>query len=564
MGLLGKQTVLAKCPACQATTKVNAHPDKPSIRCPRCKATVPLTFARKYTPGKTEPEDDKHQPPQQDKSSDYGSELPLSPPDREPKTRTGKRKQRYASDGMNQVNYPDHSRSFVRYSVVATAAIIVLAIAGIGYLIWKDFVNTRNQAYVNNIKESIELHQVAVSQLKKALDPLEGVEAQKAFREAKGKIDFLAVQRRRLRTPSDEDDESFKTLMSDFAKAEKDLAQTQEDIKKLSTQLVKPQTDPTEKPVPNFGGSITSGPPASAPKKADLPRKTIDENSVIISIPGLSREQWNDEFSKRFAMLADNGQGQVTVKWSGDLLTLEVRPVIDPARYATKINFGRLLYYSRNDRNLTIEFNPERVNNYAAQGDLITPLLLDLKQRDKIPKLHTALTSLANHKVDPARQAEVATVLETVAGDLKLDPTMRDMAIKLIPAWSGKESANLLIRLMDDKAGSVRLTAIDALVETKSPLAAAALVKKWDKAESSRITDGLIALGSDVEPVVLPYLNNTTNVNLRIEVCKVLQQIGTTESLKPLLDLMNVKDQSPALINAAKDAMKHILERKTK
>ena len=27
MGLLGKQTVLAKCPACQATTKVNAHPE---------------------------------------------------------------------------------------------------------------------------------------------------------------------------------------------------------------------------------------------------------------------------------------------------------------------------------------------------------------------------------------------------------------------------------------------------------------------------------------------------------------------------------------------------------
>jgi hypothetical protein len=138
------------------------------------------------------------------------------------------------------------------------------------------------------------------------------------------------------------------------------------------------------------------------------------------------------------------------------------------------------------------------------------------------------------------------------------------MAIKLIPAWSGKESANLLISLMDDKAGSVRLTAIDALVETRSPLAAAALVKKWDKAESSRISDGLIALGSDVEPVVLPYLNNTTNVNLRVEACRVLQQVGTTESLKPLLDLMNVKDQSPALINAAKDAMKQILDRKSK
>ncbi|MFT3881819.1 MAG: hypothetical protein QM703_19440 [Gemmatales bacterium] len=446
------------------------------------------------------------------------------------------------------------------------AGIIVLAIAGIGFLIWRDLVNSRYQNYVSNIKDSIELHQTAITQLKKALDPLEGTEAQKAYREAKGRIDFLAVQRKRMTVPQDDNDETLKSLLSDHAKAEKDLIQTQEDIKRLSTQIpAKPQTEQPAVVSPRLGSTVTTGPPKStAPPISNEPRKITDENAVLISIPGLSKEQWNDEFSKRFAMLADNGQGQVTVKWFGDLLTLEVRPVLDPARYATKINFGRLLYYSRNDRNLTIEFNPERVNNYKAQGDLITPLLLDLKQRDKAPKLLTALTQMGNLKVDPARQAEVATVLETVASDIKLDPTLRDMAIKLIPAWSGKESAELLIKLMDDKAGSVRLTAIDALVETRSPLAAAALVKKWDKAESSRISDGLIALGSDVESVVLPYLNNTNNVNLRVEACRVLQHIGTTESLKPLLDLMKVKDQSPPVVNAAKEAMKQILDRKTK
>lgn len=465
---------------------------------------------------------------------------------------------------MNPVSYPDHTRSFVRYSLLLTVVAIVIAVVVVGYLIWSDSVNNKYQAYVSNVKESIELHQAAMTQLKKALDPLEGTEAQKVYREVKGKIDFLAVQRKRLAAPLDENDESLKTLRDDLIKAEKDLVQTQEDIKKLSTQPAKSQGTLPGTPPPNFSSSITTGPPATPPKIADLPRKSADENAVIISIPGLSKEQWNDEFTKRFAMLADNGQGQVTVKWSGDLLTLEVRPVLDPARFATKINFGRLLYYSRNDRILTIEFNPERVNNYSAQGDLVTPLLLDLKQREKIPRLHSALTKLANLKVDPVRQAEVATVLETVASDGKLDPTMRDMAIKLIPAWSGKESANLLIKLMDDKASNIRLTAIDALVETRSPLAADALVKRWDKSETSRVTDGLIALGSDVELVVLPFLNNSNNLSLRIEVCRVLQHIGTGESLKPLLDLMNMKDQSPALINAAKEAMKQILDRKTK
>ncbi|MFT3881818.1 MAG: hypothetical protein QM703_19435 [Gemmatales bacterium] len=82
MGFLGKQTVLAKCPACEATTKVNVHPDKPSIRCPRCKASVPLTFARKYTPDKPEPEPEKRNLHQEAAFSDYGSEIPASPTER--------------------------------------------------------------------------------------------------------------------------------------------------------------------------------------------------------------------------------------------------------------------------------------------------------------------------------------------------------------------------------------------------------------------------------------------------------------------------------------------------
>jgi HEAT repeat protein len=187
--------------------------------------------------------------------------------------------------------------------------------------------------------------------------------------------------------------------------------------------------------------------------------------------------------------------------------------------------------------------------------------LIDLKQRDKTPKIFSALSQLGNMKVDPTRQAEVAAVLETVAVDSKLDTTMRESAIKLIPTWSGKESAELLIRLLEDKSSSVRISAIDALVESKSPLAAPALIKKWDKFDADRITRALIILGQDIEPIVLPYLNNTTNMNIRVEACRVLQQVGTTESLKPLLDLINAKDQSPTLATAAKEAMKQILDR---
>lgn len=563
MGLLGRRTVIAKCPACQATTKVSVPPNKPTIRCPRCQAAVPLAFARNYTEAKpvAEPE---HSSLKHDVTAfDYASEVPIERQSQKALTKK-QRQKRYSSETNTDISYPDHSRNLIRYATIATVLICVFSILGVGYLFWRETVNSRNQEYLSSMKESVEQHQTALKNLKKVLDPLEGLDAQKNFREAKGKIDFLANRRKHLAVP-DERTEGFKELQADLTKAEKELATTEEEIKRLSTQTnATPEKKKSESVAANLGWSMTKGPPPSPSQVNSNLKKAADDNSVIINLPGITKEEWNDDFSRRFSLLADNGEGKVTVYWAGDLLTLEVRPVIDPARYATKINFGRLLYYSRNDRIISLEFNPSKVNNYKAQGDIITPILLDLKQHDKPPKLHAALSKLNGMKVDTGRQAEVAAVLETIAINGALDAAIRSMAIKLIPNWSGKESAELLIRLMDDKASSVRITATDALVETRAPSAASALVKKWDKLDAGQISAALISLGTDAETSVLPFLNNTESITLRIEACRVLQQIGTTESLKPLLDLMNTKNQSPLIVEAARNAMKQILERTSK
>lgn len=562
MGLLGRQTVIAKCPACQATTKVSAHPDKPSIRCPRCKSSVPLAFARKME-DKAPAEPERRPLKQESTSLDYGSEIPGSSNGHTSSSNSKRRVKRYASNASSDFNYPDHSVNFVRYSIIAVVAISLLAVLGIGFLFWRESINARNQEYISNIKDSIEYHQRALASIKKVLDPLEATESQKSFREAKAKIEFLAARRRHLTVPTDDSVEGLVELVAELNKAEKELSKSEEEIKKLTTQQVSSKQESDESVASRLGSSTMNGPPKS-PTQVNSSRKTADATSVIINIPGLSKTEWSEEFARNFSLIADNGDGKVSVAWLGDLLQIEVRPVVDPARYATKISFARLIYYSRNDRTLTIEFKPDRVNNYTAQGDRITPLLIDLKQREKLPKVLSALSQLGNLKVDPARQAEVSAILETIASDGKLDSAIRDMGIKLLPQWSGKESAELLIRLLEDKSALIRLSAIDALVETHSPLAAQALVKKWDKAEPERISRALIALGSDVEPMVLPFLNNNSSDVLRIEACRVLQEIGTGESLKPLLDLMNAKNQSPQLIEAAKNAMKQILDRKTK
>lgn len=565
MSILGKQTLIVKCPACQATTKVNVQAGKLAIRCPRCQGEVLLAFAKKYSKDQP-PEEQKNPPKQESAILGYHTDIPAEAPPKEISKSRRQRNSRH-SGVATEFSYPDHSQGFVKYAYLAAIVLAVAAIASAAYLYWNTIVSTRSQEYINNVKETVDLHAVALSNIRKALDPLESNDAQKNYREAKGKIDFLAAQRRRLTKVDPTGNAELQQLLDNLTKAEKELLVAEEDVKRLTSQVgiqpVKPEPESVSK---RLGSSTTVGPTAASRTEPPKPQTTqaIDDKAVTISIPGISKSQWSDDFAKRFAILADNGDGTVKVNWSGDLLSVEVRPVVDPARYATKINFARLLYYSRNDRIITIEFKPERVNNYSAQGDSITPILIDLKQREKLAKLMPALGQLSNQKVDPSRQAEVAAVLETIASDLKLEATLRDQAIKLLPNWSGRESADLLIRLLDDKDGVVRLAAIDALVETRSPSAATALVKKWDKLDAERISKALITLGSDIEPVVLPYLNNNDSVLVRSEVCRVLKDIGTTESLKPLLDIMNVKDQSPVIVNAAKDAMKSILDRKSK
>ena len=434
MGILGRQTVLAKCPACQATTKVNAHPDKPSIRCPRCKATIPLTFARKYTGDTTEVDPGNLAAQEADASTQYESENPVSNGQHDSTHSSKKRQRRNAYGTSNVVSYPDHAAGFVRYAIIFAVVAVVLAALGVAYLVWKDSVDSKYQEYVSNVRDSLKEYDDALAYLPKMHDPLEGKEARSKFLDAKGKIEFLATNRKHMAVPNSAGDESLKQLLEDHAKAEKKLAEAEDEEKKLAAQIKsKPDSKTPEGASPDLSSSVTKTPPPIPSNSiGNELRKPVAENAVGIIIPGTSKEQWNDEFAKRFAKLADNGQGQVTVKWSGDLLTLEVRPVLDPARYATKINFGKLISYSRSDRTVTIEFMPDRVNNYKAQGDVITPLLIILKKQEKSQNLHSALTDLSNIKVDPARQAEVATVLETVAVESQLDVTVRILAIKLI------------------------------------------------------------------------------------------------------------------------------------
>lgn len=567
MGLAGRRTLIAKCPSCQATTKVEVHPAKTTIRCPRCKVSVPLAFAREYSPKANEEpaEPFKERLKTETVSFDYQSESPIEPPPRANHSNRKKKTTSTSGSSYQQVSYPDHSAGIVKYATLGGAILVIALITGIAYLLWSSMKHEKGQEYISNLTESIGLNKQAIEQIRKALDPLESAEATTKYKDFKGRIAHLSARRRHLTVPEPGSHEGQAALETELATVEKDLATAEEDVKRMinsaSAQPLK-KVDTTVSD--QLGASTTFGPPLRAEKSPPPePKRQADNTSVIVYMPGVTKEQWSPELQKRFSMLADNGEGQVTTYWAGDLLSVEVRPVLDPARYATKINFARLMYYSRNERIITIEFKPEQANLAKLRdGDSITSLLLDMKQREKTPVIQTALDKLGKMKIDPSRQAEVAAVLETVASDSKLDSTLRESAIKLIASWAGRESTSLLVRLLDDKSASVKLNALDALVEVRAVSAAPNIAQLWERMDVDRVTRSLIALGNEVEPVVLPYLNNNNSVVIRSEACKVLQEVGTITSLKPLLDLINAKDMSPVIVDSAKEAMKKILDRK--
>lgn len=537
---------IAKCPACGAKTKVSPDPDRVSIRCPRCKADVPLVHAVPYASGAKAVGDAVAAEP------GAPSETKRLIPTPEPRSS----RRRGAATGATEFSYPDFARRFTRLALVVAGGVVLVVLLLVVYQAWSNSTNDRYQAYLKNLRESIAAYEKCRDFVKQGFDPNDTKKRQE-YQETKGQIEFLLSQRKRLEAPPAH-------LTRELREEEQSVRQQWIDAEHHAQAAVLPSSStdgPKSLPSGLIGRSILGGPPPAPSERAAVPTKA-EGDTVVVSLPGVTKAQVTGDLLHLLADLSDHPPGQATAIWAGDLLTVHVKPVADPARFATKIRFGRVIFYSGNDRALTVQLSEEQ----SAQlndptRDPLTGILANLKQREDAKKIHEALTSLRGRK-SLDRQAEVSAALEAVAGQNELDQNLRAEAVKLLPGWSGRDCVSLLQRLLDDTSALVTWAALDALVELKSVTSAAVMAQHWGKAEPARVTRALIALGPEVEPVVLPYLNNTKNPLIKIEACKVLQEIGTGQSLKPLLDVVNEKDQSKPVLTAAKEAMKSILERK--
>jgi hypothetical protein len=545
---MNRSAVIAKCPACGAKTKVTVDADRVSIRCPRCKADVPLVHAAAYvTPASNNPSVDNSA------TKLNGETTAPSPP---PTVSSSKKRQTKA--GPAEFQYPDHSSRFIRAVMLAAGLLTMLALVVMVYLAWTGHTAGRYQEYLNNLRETIAACEKCREMVQRGFDPTD-VDKQREYEATKGRIEYLLTLRKRLVAPPENE--------STALQEEDRLARQQLDAAERVAGLKRPAiTTPPGSPAVDssaLGQSILQGPrPAPSERAQTLAPPKAEPDSVLVSLPGVTKVQVTTELLRLFSDLADSQPALTTPTWAGDLVTIQIKPVRNPAQYATKIRFGRVIYYSSTDRALTVQLGEEqRAQPHDPARDPLAVVIGKLNQRSEPKKILEALESLRGKKpLD--RQAEIAASLEAVATHAELDQITREAAVKLLPTWAGRDCIPILEKLLDDRSSVIAWAALDALSEIKAVASADVMARKWTKLEPSRVTRALIALGPDIEKVVLPYLHNTTHNLIKVEVCRVLQEVGTAQSLKPLLDVINDKEQTQLVVDAAKEAMKHILDRK--
>jgi HEAT repeat protein len=132
---------------------------------------------------------------------------------------------------------------------------------------------------------------------------------------------------------------------------------------------------------------------------------------------------------------------------------------------------------------------------------------------------------------------EVAQALEALT--ISDNASARHLATKALVNWATPESADALLKLLDDKSPIVRGPAMAALGKLKHkeaiPLIAARLGSLQDRVQARGV---LLAIGSDAEGEVRKQLESA-EWQTRYEACKILKTIGTKESAPALEKLLN-------------------------
>jgi hypothetical protein len=185
----------------------------------------------------------------------------------------------------------------------------------------------------------------------------------------------------------------------------------------------------------------------------------------------------------------------------------------------------------------------------------LTKALAGLKSGDRAER-REALDRLANAK--PAeRRAEVARAIEALlTGN---DHFTGRSAAKALGVWGDKESVPVLLKLLDDDDVFVCRDVLAALGQLKDERAIEPIARRLkDFKYLHPAGEALRAMGGKAEKAVIPYLKDP-EVFVRLEACRILEEIGTKDSEAALKE---AADKDDFVEGPAKAALQAIAARR--
>jgi hypothetical protein len=158
--------------------------------------------------------------------------------------------------------------------------------------------------------------------------------------------------------------------------------------------------------------------------------------------------------------------------------------------------------------------------------------LQELRSPEAFPR-HIAADRIGQAEPISKRRGQVLNALRPLLEDK--DDGVRTAAIKAMAAWADLRDSRVnadLIRLLDDSNVFIRWATLDALGTRGTPQTAAGVARVLRK-ERLVGMNALRHMGAVAAPALIPYLQDE-DAGLRVDVCRLLKDIGTKHSLKPL------------------------------
>lgn len=289
--------------------------------------------------------------------------------------------------------------------------------------------------------------------------------------------------------------------------------------------------------------AVQGGTPTTAPLTPTATSKTgsLQENVEFVFTNLASEEQRNFVADRLNDMLEGRGPFPTWRLPNGTFMARIPGP-INPQEFVKQLDLGE-----------AVEVQPAKMTIAVSLPSPLPPrsttaLLRLMAGRDRTRHVE-AVEEFAKQTPND-RRMEVARALEQKLQER--DERLRVAAIRALGVWGDRTSVPPLVELLDDRATSVRWSAMEALAKLKDERGAEQIAKRLLN-DTRQVSLTLQEFGAVAEPAVTPYLEHF-NKTARLEACRILKVIGTKQSIPALQ--MAAFDEDPSVAEAALDAIR--------